>query len=63
MSNAIQQYDALWAAWKSLKAKHPACATLYEPNAFRLTDMSGVSGDPSKGIGATVDKYRLMLNK
>ena len=27
----------------------------------RLTDLSGVSGDPARGIGATVDKYRSML--
>jgi hypothetical protein len=63
MSSAIQQYDALWIAWQNLKDKHPDCATLYEPNAFKLTDMSGVSGDPSIGIGATVDKYRSMIKK
>ena len=55
---AISEYDALWKEWKRLKSEHPECATLYEPNAFKLTDMTGVSGDPEKGIGATVNKYR-----
>ena len=61
MRRAIERYDALWAEWRQLKESSSQCATLYEPNAFSLTDLSGVSGDPARGIGATVDKYRSML--
>lgn len=60
MREAIARYDQLWEEWKQLKATHPDCATLYEPNAFKLTDMTGVSGDSKNGIGATVEKYRKM---
>ena len=62
MKEAIGRYDSLWEEWKQLKTWHPECATLYEPNAFKLTDMSGVTGDPRKGIGATVDKYRKLID-
>ena len=62
MRRAIERYDALWAEWRQLKESSSQCATLYEPNAFSLTDLSGVSGDPARGIGATVDKYRSMLD-
>lgn len=58
---AIEKYDALWVEWKELKANNPSCATLYEPNSFQLTDMSGVSGNAKGGIGASVDKYRELL--
>lgn len=62
MKEAIGRYDSLWEEWKQFKTGHPECATLYEPNAFKLTDMSGVIGDPRKGIGATVDKYRKLID-
>ena len=61
IKNAIERYDSLWDEWKELKANHPDCATLYEPNAFRITADKGVSGNPDNGIGSTVDKYRKMV--
>ncbi len=58
MKEAIAKYDALWEEWHQLKANNPECATLYEPNGFKLTDMTGVVGDEANGVGATVNKYR-----
>ena len=63
MRKAIGCYDMLWKEWKNLKESHLDCATLYEPNAFSLTDFSGVKGDSKNGVGATVDKYRKMCEK
>lgn len=63
MREAIVRYDKLWKEWEQLKVTHPDCATLYEPNAFKLTDLSGVFGDPDKGIGKTVEKYRRLCER
>jgi hypothetical protein len=48
ISAAIQTYDRLWQEWRTLKATHPSCATLYKDVAFRN----------QPGIGAAVDEYR-----
>ena len=57
LNSAISNYDSLWKEFEELKRNNPDCATLYEPNGFRI-DSNGVSGDVKNGIGATVDKYR-----
>lgn len=58
MNEAIRRYDDLWKEWKQLKIESPECATLYEPNAFKITESAGVTGDPEHGIDMTVNKYR-----
>ncbi len=47
-SSAIAVYDQLWNEWRTLKEKHPSCATLYQDVAFQN----------KPGIGAAVNRYR-----
>lgn len=54
---AITQYDLLWDEWKQFIKDHPSSATIYYPEAFKI-DKNGVSGDQSRGLAATIDKYR-----
>jgi hypothetical protein len=54
---AISEYDELWDEWKQFIKDHPSSATIYYPEAFKI-DKNGVSGDKTRGLAATVDKYR-----
>ncbi len=54
---AISEYDKLWEEWKQFIMEHPSSATIYYPDAFKI-GKNGVSGDKSRGLAATVDKYR-----
>ena len=56
---AIARYDTLWEEWRKLKNDYPSCATLYEPNAFRI-GKEGVTGDKAHGLAARLDKYRAL---
>jgi hypothetical protein len=49
ISEAIAEYDKLWAEWRTLKEKFPnSCATIYKDVAFQN----------KPGIGAAVERYR-----
>ena len=48
--DAIARYDALWDEWRTLKADHPCCPTLYKGDAEFF-------GNPT-GINHMVDRYR-----
>ena len=48
LSANIVKYDKLWQEWRSLRATHSSCATLYED----------IASDKQTGIGSAVDRYR-----
>ncbi len=58
--DVIESYDKLWKDWKDLKKNNPLSATLYEPNAFKMS-INGVSGDKKNGLGTRIDKYRRFI--
>ena len=60
IQDAIKSYNKLWTEWKDLKKENPSCATLYEPNAFKMS-INGVTGDIKNGLGTRIDKYRRFL--
>ena len=48
ISAAIARYDELWQEWRTLKAAHPSCATIYKDVVF----------GNRPGLGAAVERYR-----
>ncbi|MCU7552565.1 hypothetical protein OCK74_25830 [Chitinophagaceae bacterium LB-8] len=57
---AIANYDRYWKLYEDLKKQNPSCATLYKPYAFVFI---GPKYYKTKGMGASVDKYRNIVNK
>ena len=55
---AIDRYDELWEEWKQLEKKSPSCATIYEPNGFAIRGHLEIYGNPTTGIGVSIDSYR-----
>ena len=53
ISAAIAEYDNLWKEWRALKESNPSCATIYKDVAFQ----------DKPGIGAAVDRYRIICNR
>lgn len=56
---SIEKYDRYWKQYEKLKKQNPSCATLYKPYAFVYT---GPEYHLTKGMGASVDKYRALVN-
>jgi hypothetical protein len=44
LQQALQKYDRLWAAWRTLKQSSPYCATLYTDMDF-LNKKEGSIGE------------------
>ena len=57
---AIDCYDELWEEWKQLEKNSPSCATIYESNGFGIRGHLDIYGNPENGLGASIDKYRLI---
>lgn len=60
LNTAIKEYDKAWEAYKKLKSTYPSCASLYKPYAFIYIPPTYHS---EQGMGASVDKYRKLLQK
>lgn len=60
---AIEKYDKYWSEYKNLKENNPVCATLYLDNYlyWKKDDNSRIYY--SDGLGASVEKYRKLVNK
>lgn len=59
IKDAIKKYDDYWVQFKLLKETEPQCATLYKPYAFVY---KGPDYCMTQGMGASVDKYRNLVN-
>ncbi|HSC55351.1 MAG TPA: hypothetical protein VLC98_17085 [Phnomibacter sp.] len=59
IQTSIKNYDGFWKQYEALKQEHPSCATLYKPYAFVYT---GPDYHLTKGMGASVDKYRKLVS-
>jgi len=55
----IKKYDNDWKVYNELKANKPACATLYKQYAFINI---APTYHAEQGMGASVDKYRKIMN-
>lgn len=60
MKDSIKKYDQYWKEFKSLKLHNPSCATLYKPYAFVFV---APEYHLTKGMGASVNKYRKLITK
>lgn len=58
MKASIEKYDQYWKEFESLKLHNPSCATLYKPYAFVYV---APEYHLNKGMGASVDKYRKIV--
>lgn len=58
IAKSIKKYDEAWEAFKKLKDENPDCATLYKPFAFVY---KGPDYHGYKGMGASVDAYRKLI--
>jgi hypothetical protein len=59
IATAIRNYDQDWAAYRQLKKENADCPTLYRPYGFVY---QGPAYHGTAGIGASVDRYRKLLN-
>jgi len=59
IKTSIENYDRYWKLYENLKSENPSCATLYKPYAFVYI---GPEYHLKKGMGASVDKYRNLIN-
>ncbi|WP_276504720.1 hypothetical protein [Terrimonas pollutisoli] len=57
---SIKKYDHYWEQYEALKNNNVSCATLYRPYAFVY---KGPTYHLTKGMGASVNKYRALLTK
>jgi hypothetical protein len=60
MKKALKRYDLYWHQFRQLKETEPQSATLYEPFAFVF---KAPDYHLKQGMGASVDKYRLIITK
>jgi hypothetical protein len=60
LRTSLVDYDRYWKKFKQLKKNNAACATLYQPYAFRYI-APYYHGE--KGMGASVNKYRKLLSQ
>ncbi|WP_197056140.1 hypothetical protein [Flavobacterium gilvum] len=60
IKTSIKNYDNYWKQYDDLKKKNPSCATLYKPYAFVF---KSPEYHLTNGMGASVDKYRKLVNR
>jgi len=56
---SIKRYDEYWKAYRQLKENNPQCATLYTPYQWANNPPSY---HKEQGMGASVDKYRRIVD-